>query len=281
MKKIFLFLFIIINWYSVSYAQNTPAISKEVLSDIIQSIPSSREMSFLMKDLGIEYDKNLLQFDNAIANYNTNYRQALNLGVYVADLGHSSIYEKTQDILYFLDRANEMAKPLKVAHLLDYQTIKKLANQNSKDSLLSTLNNIIEKVQERLNQKKRGDLSVLVLTGEWIEVLYLTCKIAQNQPNELLNDRIGEQKIILDQLLLLLSFYGDGQEIKTLINLLNELQTAYDKVKISYEYKEAETKDEGDFVIVNDSNFAHIHFTPEMLQDILQKVEKIRKYVID
>jgi hypothetical protein len=55
----------------------------------------------------------------------------------------------------------------------------------------------------------------------------------------------------------------------------------YEKVKISYQYEEPQTEEKDGFVIVNDTPATHIHFTNEILQDILQKVEKVSDYVIN
>lgn len=258
-----------------------PAISKEVLSDIVKSIPSPLEISFLIKDLGIKYDKAVLNSADNIAKYNTNYKQALNLGIYSTDLGYANIYQQTQDALYFLTAVKDMSEGLKIGQYFDFNTIKKLAsNNNNLDSLLLVTNSNLEKINEHLQEKDRADLTILILTGGWLEALYLTCEVAKKQPNELLNNRIGEQKIILDQLLLLLSFYEEDANIKSLIDDMNELQTIYDGVKITYEYKESQAKEENGILIVEDNTSSKINFTSKDLDNILSVSMKIRKKII-
>ncbi len=260
----------------------TPAISREVLSDIVKSIPSPLEISFLIKDLGIRYDRSILNSADNSANYNTSYKQALNLGIYSTDLGYANIYEQTQDALYYLGSVREMAEGLKIGQFFDFNTIKDLATKSDNlDSLLLVTNTNLERINDHLQENGRADLTILILTGGWLEALYLTCEVAKKQPNELLRNRIGEQKLILDQLLLLLSFYEESPDIKTLISELNELQKIYDNVKITYEYEESTTEEENGMLIVRDNTLSKINFTEKDLDNILAVTIKIRKTIIE
>ncbi|GAB4396349.1 MAG: hypothetical protein OHK0053_10210 [Microscillaceae bacterium] len=259
----------------------TPAISKEVLSDIVKSIPSPLEISFLIKDLGIRYDKTILNSADKMSNYNTSFKQALNLGIYSTDLGYANIYEQTQDALYYLTAVKNMAEGLKIGRFFDFNTIKELATKsNNLDSLLLVTNTNLERINEHLQESGRADLTILILTGGWLEALYLTCEVAKKQPNELLRNRIGEQKIILEQLLLLLSFYEENESVKDLINELNELQRIYDNVKITYEYEESTAEEENGVLVVKDNTTSKINFTEKDLDNILSVSQKIRKKII-
>jgi len=73
----------------------THDISREVLGDIVKSIPAPLEISCLIKNLVVRYDRNLLTSLKNSKKYNSNNRQALNLGIYSADLGYDNVYEQT------------------------------------------------------------------------------------------------------------------------------------------------------------------------------------------
>ncbi len=259
----------------------TPAISREVLSDIVKSIPSPLEISFLIKDLGIRYDRSILNASENSANYNTNYKQALNLGIYSTDLGYANIYEQTQDALNYLSAVRDMAEGLKIGQFFDFNTIKDLATKSDNlDSLLLVTSTNLERINDHLQESGRADLTILILTGGWLEALYLTCEVAKKQPNELLRNRIGEQKLILDQLLLLLSFYEESPDIKKLIDELNELQNIYENVKITYEFEESTTEEENGILVVKDNTLSKINFTEKDLDNILGVTIKIRNKII-
>lgn len=254
-----------------------PAISKEVLSDIIKSIPSPLEISFLIKDLNIAYEKKVLSNADDLSKFNNNYKQAINLGIYSTDLGYSNIYGQTQDALNYLTAVKTMADGLKIGQHFDFKTIKKLASaRDNLDSLLLVTNKNLEDINEHLQEKGRPDLTILILTGGWVEALYLTCEVAKKKPNELLNNRIGDQKIILDQLLLLLSFYDDNANIKSLIEQMNRLQKMYENVKITVKTKQSTIKTTGDVIEVGGDSESIIEFTAKDLDNILNVTKEIR-----
>jgi hypothetical protein len=259
-----------------------PAVSKEVLADIIKSIPSPIEISFFIKDLQIKYDKTISNSSENTQKYNTNYKQALNLGIYSTDLGYCNIYEQKQDALGYLGAVKEMTTGLKMDQFLDFNTIKKLATSGKNlDSLLLVTTANLEKINEHLQEKGRADLTILILTGGWLESLYLTCAIAKKHANEALFSRIGEQKIILDQLLLLLSFYESNSNIKALIEDMNKLQTIYNDVKITYKYKQASTKQQGDVIVLEQNTESEIIFTSKDLDNVFKTTKAIREKITE
>jgi hypothetical protein len=259
----------------------TPPVSKEVLSDIIQSIPSPLEISSLIKSSGVKYDKNVLNSTNNLSNYNTNYKRALNLGIYGTDLGYANIYSQNQDALHYLDAVRTTADGLNIGQFFDFNTIKKLAtNSNNLDSLLLITTTNFEKINKHLQEQERSNLSILILTGGWLEALHLTCEVENKYPSQTFKERIGEQKVILDQLLLLLSFYNQDANIQTLIADLTELQKQFQKVEVTYTYQESTMKEVNGVLMVVDNSTSKINMTPEDLKNIQAAASAIRKKII-
>jgi GMP synthase-like glutamine amidotransferase len=260
-----------------------PAISIEVINDMVKSIPSPLEISFLIKDIEIKYDKTVLNAAENSKKYNNDYQRALNLGVYSTDLGYANIYEQTQDALFYLGAVKEMADALKIGQFFDFNTIKKLAStRGNLDTLLLVTTKNLENINDHLQEKKRPDLTILILTGGWLESLYLTCEVTKKQPNELLKTRIGEQKIILEQLLLLLSFYEQKNEnIRNLISDFNKLNKIYENVKITYKNEPQVTKEGPNGQLITEGGTtSEIQLTEEDLKAVLETVREIRKKVI-
>jgi hypothetical protein len=259
----------------------TPPVSKEVLGDIIQSIPSPLEISSLIKSAGVKYDKNVLNSTSNISNYNTNYKRALNLGIYGTDLGYANIYSQNQDALNYLDAVRTTANGLNIGQFFDFNTIKKLAtNSNNLDSLLLITTTNFEKINKHLQEQERSNLSILILTGGWLEALHLTCEVVDKYPSDSFKERIGEQKVILDQLLLLLSFYNQDTNMQALIADLTELQKQFQKVEITYTYQESTMKEVNGVLMVVDNSTSKINMTPEDLKNIQAAANAIRKKII-
>ncbi|MFM7856401.1 MAG: hypothetical protein ACKO96_31895, partial [Flammeovirgaceae bacterium] len=81
---------------------NGPTIDEEVISGILQQIPSPLEISVLLKESGTKYNVGLLNVAENKSKYNSNFKKALNLGVYGTDLGYTNIYEKNEDGVKYL-----------------------------------------------------------------------------------------------------------------------------------------------------------------------------------
>jgi hypothetical protein len=235
----------------------------------------------MIKGMGVKYDKSILNSTGNLSHYNTNYKRALNLGIYSTDLGYANIYNQNQDALYYLDAVRETANGLNIGQFFDFGTIKRLAtNSNNMDSLLLITTTNFEKINRHLQSQERSNLSILILTGGWLEALYLTCEVVQKYPNQAFNERIGEQKVILDQLLLLLSFYNQDPSVQTLISDLTTLQKHFEKVKITYTYQESTMKEVDGILMVVDNSTSKVDVTPEDLKNIYESTGSIRKKII-
>ena len=256
-------------------------VSKEIVNDFIQSIPSPIEISVLIKEQGAKYDGKILNPTDNQSEYNTNFRQALNLGVYSTDLGYANIYDQKQDAIKYLDAVTEMANGLKIGQFFDFSTIKRLAtNSSNLDSLLLITTQNFEKINSYLQDQNRSNQSVLILTGGWLESLYLTCEVVKKYPSQQFKERVGEQKVILDQLLLLLDFYKDDANVKALIGDLNVLKAKFDAVTITREYKKSTIKEVNGIPMLTDNSVSKTTVTDQDIDNIRNATIAVREKII-
>ncbi|QSE97668.1 hypothetical protein [Fulvivirga lutea] len=260
-----------------------PAISEEAISSIIQQIPSPLEISVLLKESGTKYDKSFLNSADNISKYNSNYRKSLNLGIYGTDLGYTNIYEQNQDGLDYMAAIKELADGLSIGQFFDIETIGRLAtNSKNLDSLLLITTQNFNNINHYLQEQNRANLSVLLLAGGWLEAMHITCQVAKKNPdNKELRDTIGEQKIILENIVLLLSFYKDvDQNMASLLNEMQKLQSEYEKIQIVKTYKESTFEVVDGVMVIKDNSTSEIKITNENVQNITNIISSIRKSVI-
>jgi len=261
---------------------DAPMISEEVIADIIQQVPSPLEISYLLKDAGTQYDYDILNSPNNSSNYNSNFAKAMNLGIYGTDLGYANIYEENQDAILYLNSIKGLANDLSIGQFFDFGTIARLAtNSKNLDSLLLITTQNFNSINGYLQENKRSNLSVLILTGGWLEALHVTCQVAEKNPdNEKLIEKIGEQKIILDNIKLMLGFYTQDPNIADLHKNLLELEKAFSEIEIIYTYAEP-TLVEVDGMLVSQSNSTTtINITKENVDEIRQQVINMREKII-
>jgi hypothetical protein len=258
-----------------------PQISDDLVANIMQSIPSPIETSFLIKGIGAPYNVSNLNDHNLVSNYNTNYSQALNLGVYSTDLGFANLYDKNQDVLNYLNAVKKLADNLGIGQYFDYKTIKELASSSGNvEQLLQLTQQNLEKIHNHLNEQKRESLTILILTGGWVEALYLTTLVHQKANNKELRDRIGEQKIALEQILTILDVYKTKPNFDILIADLKELNKIYSKVQIKTTVGKPTQKVVNGEIITEDNTVSTIIIQDADVQAITSMVKSIRNKII-
>ena len=261
---------------------DAPMISDEVIADIIQQVPSPLEISYLLKDAGTQYDFNILNSPNNYTNYNSNFNKALNLGIYGTDLGYANIYEENQDAILYLNSIKGLANDLSIGQFFDFGTIARLAtNSKNLDSLLLITTQNFNSINSYLQENQRSNLSVLILTGGWLEALHVTCQVANKNPgNEKLIEKIGEQKIILDNIKLMLEFYTKDPYIADLHKNILELEKAFAQIEIIYTYAEPTYEEVNGMLVSKSNSTTTINITQENVDAIRQEVIKIREKII-
>lgn len=260
-----------------------PSISEGVIGDVLQRIPAPLEISVLLKESGKKYNASYLNSPDNLSRYNSNYKKALNLGVYGTDLGYTNIYEQNNDGVKYMGSIKSLADGLSIGQFFDIETIGRLAtNSKNLDSLLLITTQNFNSINHYLQTQDRSNLSVLFLTGGWIEALHILCEVAAANPtNKELQETIGEQKIILENIMLLLSFYKESDpNMAALLTDVEELKKAYDKVKVSYTYKESTFEIVDGVMVIKDNSSSTIEITPEDVTSIKSITQGIRNKVI-
>jgi hypothetical protein len=258
-------------------------ISPEVIGDILNSIPSPLEISVLLKESGKKYNSAFLNSPDNLSKYNSNYKKALNLGVYGTDLGYTNIYEQNQDGVKYMSSIKELADGLNIGQFFDVETIGRLAtNSKNLDSLLLITTQNFNSINHYLHTQSRSNLSVLLLTGGWLEALNIVCQTAKSNPdNKELQETIGAQKVILENFLLLLSFYKDtDQNMASLLTDMQQLKAAFDKVEITYTYKESTFEVVDGVMVIKDNSTSTINIKPEDVKEISDMITSIRNKII-
>lgn len=266
---------------SLDSAKKGPSIDEEVIGSILQQIPSPLEISVLLKESGTKYSFSLLNSPDNLSKYNSNYKKALNLGIYGTDLGYTNIYQQNQDGIKFLASIKSLANELNIGQFFDIETIGRLAgNSKNLDSLLLITTQNFNDINRYLQTQGRANLSVLLLTGGWLEAMQITCQVALKDPkNKELREKIGEQKIILEQIVLLYSFYKDDENMASLLKDLEELKGAFDKINITYTYKESTMEVVNGVAVIKDNSTTTIDITEKDVENITKITNSIRNKI--
>src|SRR5690349_12802936 len=255
-----------------------PEVISGEVNDILHRIPSPLEISVLLKESGKKYNAEFLNSPENLSRYNTNYKRALNLGIYGTDLGYTNIYEQSQDGIKYMSTIKDLANELNIGQFFEMETIGRLvSNSNNLDSLLLITTQNFNSINQYLQSQNRSHLSVLFLTGGWLEALHITCEVAKTNPdNEQLQETIGAQKIILENIIRLLSFYKDNdRNMAALMKDLEGLKQAFDKVTITTTYQPSTFEVVDGVMVVKDNSSSTVAITQADIESIRSNTQNL------
>lgn len=259
------------------------AASEAAIAEILQQIPSPLEISVLLKESGKKYNVGFLNSPDNLPKYNSNFQKALNLGIYGTNLGYTNIYEQNKDGVKYIEVIKRLADGLSIGQFFDVETIGRLAsNSKNLDSLLLITTQNFNSINHYLQTQGRANLSVLLLTGGWLEAVHITCNVAANDPtNKELQEKIGEQKVILNNIISLLTFYKESDpNMASLLTEMEDLKKVFDKVNITYTYKESTFEIVNGVMVIKDNSSTTIDITLDNVNEIRTLIGTIRNRII-
>jgi len=147
-------------------------------------LPTAFEVTNLLNKAGAGY---ILSISNTISNsdkYFTEKSKAINLGVYGADLAYASTYQMKQETMNYLKVSKKMIDELQISTEFNSTFADRVEkNIDSQDSLIKIISDSFYKTYEFLTSNGKDNLSLLVMSGSWVEGVYITSEIEKTSKN--------------------------------------------------------------------------------------------------
>ena len=261
--------------------ENTSVLEEEVTEDIIDNLASPVEIANLLNRLSIPFSMEYLYPVDKISGLTTDVQKAYGLGLYGADLGYQAMYGKNTQILDYISNIKDLSEDLKIGQFFDFTTLKRLSSSKTDlDSLMYIAVRSFNDIDKYLRQQHRGEISAMIITGLWIEGMYLATEVLKDHPESELIERIGEQKLILEDLFTLLNRYKENQEIQKLLEKLTPLKEIYSQVKITVTPGEPETVEKNGRLVVIQHEESKVEYSDELLEEIIHEFKDLRGGII-
>ncbi len=252
---------------------------QDVIKRLISELPSPHEIPYMLQATGAEFNQNLLNNRKKADDYLTrNDKAALNLGVYVADIGYQSSYDKTQEAIDYLNAVKMLADNLGVMGF-DPEMLSRIeSNISNKDSLATLIDQAIKKTNMYLVDGARSKLAVMIITGSFTEGLYISTGLVKSYPKDLLPDDqrnliltpmirvILDQEASVDKLVELLGYLDQSEPIAAILADLKTLKASYKALNINEQIK---------------NNKANLVLSSKNLEEITRIVDKLRTFITD
>ncbi|MGD0754366.1 MAG: hypothetical protein ABR927_04815 [Bacteroidales bacterium] len=257
-------------------------LSPEAIADISKNISSPVEIANLLQKLQVPFSQNYLAESIDANRQGTSFDKALKLGILGADLGYLNMYEKTGSSLDVLSSIRKIADDIKVGQFFDFESIKRLSkNRSNLDSLLFISIDSYNKIDTYLRSNDRGHLSALMIIGVWLEGQYLATQVVSQYPDKMLTDRIGEQKIILNDLLLLISPYcKHDPEFTNLCKDMQDIKDKYRDIRITYTQGDPVSVEKDGGLTIKQTETSVVNMSKEQLKGVIEITKNIRDRLI-
>lgn len=211
--------------------------SKFNAQNVFNTLPDRKLVLKLIEENKIDYNPDFLNNPSAVNKYTVEFFKAVNLGIYGSDLSIASSFDQTQESMVFLKCVNVLAGNLGVNSAFDQRMFDRIqANDNNKDSVLQIVTDSFRKVDEILKSNNRPATSAVILSGCWIEGLYVSCRMAQEVNTEAIIKTILSQEESLKNLIVMLENVELEQNAKFILTDLKSLYQAFDVAETTTKY---------------------------------------------
>ena len=205
--------------------------------NVFNSLPDRKIVLKLIEENKIEYKPDVLNNPTLVNKYELEFSKAVNLGVYGSDLSIASSFDQTQESMVFLKCVNVLAGSLGVNSAFDQRLFERIeSNNNNKDSIIEIVTEAFKKVDEILKYNNRPATSAIILSGCWIEGLYVSCSMGQDIQAESIIKKIIEQKESLKNLIVMLEAVKLDDHAQFVLTDLRELYKEFEEAEATKKY---------------------------------------------
>jgi hypothetical protein len=245
------------------------------VKEIFYALPSPLETAMLIKSSGALFNEELLNPVENSSKYITNRSMALNLGIYTTDLSYASLFDQTQATIKYMATAKKLAEGLGVLDAIDNNTLQRLEdNVNNRDVIMDIISETFMNSSSFLKENDREAVAAVMLVGGWLEGLYIALNLVEE--NELdkskLVERIIDQKLSLDVVMMLLDDNIENPDVAFVKNDITKIKMIFDQVKVTTtDLKVSKEKDVTTLKAETKSKL-----TPEVFRNLKKTVSEIR-----
>lgn len=251
------------------------------VNQVYYQIPSPDEMFGFIKESGLQFNGELLNSIKSADSYTDPKMQALNFGIYSADLAYTAAFEEFNETTKYFGIIQKMSESLGLSSAFDKVLIERAqANLDNADSLVGITNTSYFAVVDYLNQNEQGDKLGIIAAAGWLETVYVISNTTNYAKDKAAVDRLADQKLTLDNLLDYLNKYQSNDDVAEVLVWFNELEAVFASLPESGESEGGisfKKKESGKMVLGGGSSLS---LTEEQFNAIRDKVNEIRNNIV-
>src|SRR3989339_1197661 len=196
----------------------------ELAENVSYQIPSPEELFIIIKQHKLPYKENLL--NSTETSYTTTIAKEINLGIYVADLSYSSVFNMNQNTLKYFQAIYKLSENLGISSVVSGAFLDRLKNNlNNPDSMSFISNGSYYSIIQDLDNAGKGKTIAVVATGGWVEGLYILTNLVDkySENNQTIN-KLASQKVIFNNLYSNLEKYSSDANVADVKKDMDEIK---------------------------------------------------------
>jgi len=206
--------------------------SDENLTPLLKAfyqIPAPDELFSILRDENLRFEISLLVPPEQIDKLVDSKSQTLFTGIYSADLAYCATLEQFQTSLDYFALVRILADKIGIYSKFDDALSNRIKNNISNlDSLQEITEEIHLHIVNDLVEVGNTKTLICISFGGWLESLYLITNVVTNyNSNNLIIQRIADQKNTIDNMLVCISSFKDDAYISKMIKGLQEIKEIY------------------------------------------------------
>jgi len=206
-------------------------------------LPAPLQVVSALNLYDIEYDASLINDLKGSAGTAEEYLNALNLGGHTIDLGYAVVNGDIQLGLSYSQSVKNLMGELGIASVVTSNMIKRVeANAVNQDSLSKIILEAYGASHKFFQRNQREGIGLLILTGCFIEGLYIASSVKEEIGGGELQSLLGIHKEYLNNLLLLIQYYNEKEEVADLIVQLAILREEFHDVDLVVNAEESRAR---------------------------------------
>lgn len=244
-------------------------------NEVSYNLPSALQIAHTFKKSGSVFVPGLLNKLDNFHKYNTsNYKRAINFGVYSADLAYCVFNKQYQESKNYLKVCKDVGAYLGINRAFDsgdsmVERFEK--NITNEDTIVMIVSNIQLKTDIMFEQNKQKHITAIAFAGAWAESTFIASEVYSKDKNKKVLANLLEQLALGDVIIKALKHYEKAEpEMPQLISAIETINSNYLKIDA---LKKALEKDE-------EFDYANIKVSDSELKAITESIKSLRNNII-
>jgi hypothetical protein len=244
-------------------------------NEVSYNLPSALQIAYVFKKSGAGFIPTLLNNKANSSKYNTsNYKRAVNFGIYSADLAYCLFNKKYQESKEYLKACKEMGSFLGLNQAFESDNMAQRFDKNiaNEDSVVKIVSNVQLKTDLMFEQNKQKHITVVAFAGAWTESMYIAVEAYAKDKNKKVLASLMEQLLLSETIIKALKNHQSAEpEIQTLISSIEKINSEFNAIAA---VKTAIEKDE-------EMDFNVMSVTDSELKTLTESIKALRASMID